>query len=180
MTARRPATSNLLSANQAVLDALGPLGPADRQRVLASVMSLLGISPITAPSENSDPSAPIDARPAPDSRPLSLGELFAQKQPVTNPQRLAVFAYYREKYERKPRFFARPDLRPYFAQVREKDPGTNYDREFKKALKLVYIHEDGTKSYLTSTGLSAVEVGFGGKARPRGKTANTSKRKRNP
>ena len=71
---------------------------------------------------------------------------------------VALFAYYRERYERQPRF-ARGDLLAYFSKAREAPP-SNFDRDFSNALKYGWIHEDGAESYLTSKGLEAVETGF--------------------
>jgi hypothetical protein len=94
--------------------------------------------------------------------------------PATQAQKVAVFAYYREKFEDLPRF-ARKDLKPYFAKAKEPPPST-FDREFTTAVKLGWIHEEGADSYLTSKGLEAVEAGFGGKARPRGRAAARANR----
>lgn len=97
------------------------------------------------------------------------------KQPVTNAQRLALFAFYRERMENLPRF-ARNDLELYFAKAKEPKPG-NFDRDFTNAVKEGWIHEDGSDSYLTSRGVEAVEAGFGGKGKPRGFAVKKSKAK---
>jgi hypothetical protein len=87
-------------------------------------------------------------------------ELVNEKRPGTNPQRLALFAYYREKSEGSSRF-SRDALRPYFAKARIPPP-SNFDRDFGESVKRGWIHEDGDESYLTSRGLEAVEAGFQG------------------
>jgi hypothetical protein len=108
------------------------------------------------------------------TRPVSPVELIQQKQPSTNAQRVAVFAYHRERNEGKGRF-SRADLRDYFAKARLVPP-KNYDRDFMTAVELGYIYEDGADSYLTSKGMEAVEQGFGGKSTSWG-AKSTSKRK---
>jgi hypothetical protein len=100
------------------------------------------------------------------TRPLSPRELIQQKQPSTNPQKIALFAYYREKVEGLARF-SRADLETYFAKAKESPPA-NYPRDFQTAVSFGWIYEDGSDSYLTTKGLEAVEAGFGGKAQPRG------------
>ena len=175
--ATRTRHDTLLSATRAVFKALEPLRPEEKQRVLASVSSLLGVSAPDIPSPNTP--GVLRSPPTADDRRLSLSELFLQKQPATNAQRIAVFAYYRDKAESKPHF-ERADLKPYFGMVREKSPGTNYEREYGKAVKLGYIHDDGSQSYITNSGIRAVEAGFGGRAQPRGRAAKAAKGKRKP
>jgi hypothetical protein len=94
-------------------------------------------------------------------------ELIQEKRPATNSQRIALFAYFREKVEGEARF-SRADLRAYFSKAKEPPPG-NYDRDFSGAVRNGWIHEDGSDSYLTSKGLEVVEAGFDGKGRPRGR-----------
>ncbi len=94
----------------------------------------------------------------PSSRPLSLIELVQDKQPSTKPQFIALFAYYREKYENQPRF-ARGDLEGYFARARQTPP-SNFDRDFAETVRRGWIHEEGADSYITSRGIEAVEGGF--------------------
>jgi len=91
-------------------------------------------------------------------RPVSLLELMQEKQPRTNDEKIALFAYYREKHEGKPRF-ARSDLETYFAKAKELPPG-NFDRDFTKTVRNAWIHEDDDQSYITSKGIEAVESGF--------------------
>ncbi len=83
-----------------------------------------------------------------------------QKRPATNSQRIALFAYYRERYDGLARF-ARNDLLSYFSKAKEKPPA-NYDRDFVEAVKRGWLHEDGADSYITSRGIEAVEAGFPG------------------
>ncbi|HMF45709.1 MAG TPA: hypothetical protein VKE29_03470 [Candidatus Udaeobacter sp.] len=97
---------------------------------------------------------------------MSPVELIQQKQPTTNAQKIALFAYYREKVEGLARF-SRGDLESYFAKAKQPPPG-NYGRDFQQAVSLGWIYEDGADSYLTTKGLEAVEAGFAGKAQPRG------------
>jgi len=103
---------------------------------------------------------------SPSARPVSPVELIQQKQPTTNAQKIALFAYYREKVEGLARF-SRGDLESYFAKAKQPPPG-NYGRDFQQAVSLGWIYEDGADSYLTTKGLEAVEAGFAGKAQPRG------------
>jgi hypothetical protein len=109
---------------------------------------------------------------------LSPVELIQEKNPATNSQKIALFAYYREKYEGLSRF-SRGDLKTYFSKAKESPPG-NYDRDFNNAVKVGWIHEDGSESYLTSKGLEAVEAGFGGRGLPRGRATSkkTSRKSR--
>lgn len=159
-----------ISALEAVHAALKPLKPEARRKVLASVFELLQISgslpiararePLTStPQSHAGPVVSVST-----ARPTSLVELVNEKRPGTNAQRLALFAYYREKSEGSSRF-SRDDLRPYFAKARIAPPG-NFDRDFNDAVKKGWIHEDKDESYLTSKGLESVEAGFA--AEPKG------------
>lgn len=157
-----------IGALQAVHAALKPLSAEERTRVLASVYALLGmaapetISPAAKPSSSPASSTPSVA-PRPQARPLSINELVQEKPPGTNAQRIALFAYYRDKHERVARF-ARDDLKGYFAKAKEQPP-TNYDRDFVEAVRKGWIHEDGAESYITSKGIETVESGFAGERR---------------
>ncbi len=91
-------------------------------------------------------------------RPVSIVELIQEKQPGTQAQRIALFAYYREKHEGLARF-SRADLQSYFSKAKE-PPTTNYGRDFVEAVKKGWLHEDGADSYITSRGIEAVESGF--------------------
>jgi hypothetical protein len=169
------------SSAEAVVEIFNSLQPYDedtRQKILASVMTLLGIAPVSTPTisgilPGSGPgstSSGSNVTPI-TRRPLSPAELIQAKEPVTNAQRIIVFAYYREKYESM-NYFARDDLKPYFSKARLSIPA-NYDRDFNDAVKQGWLYENGNESYLTSKGFQAVEVGFGGKAAPRGKAAKS-------
>jgi hypothetical protein len=97
---------------------------------------------------------------------MSPVELLQEKHPGSNAQKIALFAYYREKVEGLSRF-SRADLRTYFAKAKQVPP-QNYDRDFGAALKSGWIHEDGADSYLTSRGLEVVESGFSAAGPPTG------------
>ena len=156
-----------IDAVEAVHSALLPLDTETRKRVLRSVYALLDITgadevtvafggqaphkqPLTSQSPTGTPSA----------RPVSVVELIKEKQPGTNSQRIALFAYHREKHEGLPRF-GREDLESYFSKAKE-TPSTNFDRDFVEAVKKGWIHEEGDESYITSRGIEAVEAGFAG------------------
>jgi len=62
-----------------------------------------------------------------------LVELITDKQPGTNAQRIALFAYYREKSEGMSRF-GRDDLKGYFGKAKQ-PPSANYDRDFVEAVR---------------------------------------------
>jgi hypothetical protein len=96
---------------------------------------------------------------------------MTEKQPGTNAQKIALFAYYREKYEGLSRF-ERSDLQPYFAKARL-TPASNFDRDFVEAVKKGWIHEEKADSYLTTKGVEAVESGFEGQ--PKRKTVKKKK-----
>lgn len=90
-------------------------------------------------------------------------------------QRIACFAYYRDKIEGQ-ELFSSLELAPYFKQAKLAAPGSNYARDFNNAVREGWIHDDGPKSYLTRKGEQAVEAGFGGKTKPRGRNAGKKKR----
>jgi hypothetical protein len=142
---------------------LKDLNPTQRQKVLSSVSALLdldgaGISKFVSPQAEDRSSI------APPSRPAGLVELVNEKQPGSNAQRIALFAYYREKTEGKSRF-ARGDLESYFATAKI-PPASNYDRDFVETVRKGWIHEDGANSYLTTKGIEAIESGFEGERKP--------------
>lgn len=159
-----------IEALEAVHAALKPLRPEERSKVLASVFALLGIQGtdlVSAPAAASTPVArpapaavPAESTGRPQASPLLVNELVKDKSPGTNAQRIALFAYYRDKHEAIPRF-GRNDLKAYFAKAKEHPP-TNYDRDFVEAVKKGWIHEDGDESYITSKGIESVESGFPG------------------
>lgn len=163
-----------------VVEALGDLDDGARARVLTSAAAFYGTNvalPKSTEEETGSANAGVPAGTASGNhgRAVSLREFMNDKKPSTVPQKIATFAYYREHYEKKPKF-ARADLLPYFGTAKEGEPG-NYGRDFANAVKEGWIHEKGADSYLTSTGMNAVEAGFGGKAKPRGAAA--AKKKRN-
>lgn len=177
MAAKSPSP---VDAVRAIYEALEPLDDASRQRAIASAMSLLGMGAASAPAgaTGSLPDAPAEATPPSQTtqfdRPIGLVELIQERQPVTNAQRIALFAFYRERAEGLPRF-SRHDLEGYFPEARVPPPA-NYDRDFNNAVSQGWIHEDGDQSYLTTKGIEAVEAGFAGKrASPQRKRATTSK-----
>jgi len=164
----------LVEAVQAVFDALEPFDDGARSRILQSATSLLGggfVPPAPVGGGGAPSQAPASRAHA--DRPLSPVELIDQKKPATHPQRIVLFAYYRERAEGLNRF-AKDDLKPYFAKAKLPPP-QNYDRDFRQTVKLGWIYEDGADSYLTSKGLEAVEAGFDGKGAPRGAAATKKK-----
>ena len=167
-----PAASKaLLSAVEAIFRELDPLEPDTRQKVLASVYALLGTpgpihsatAGVPARSTVQSPSASGTESSTEQAKRLSLVELVNEKKPSTNAQRLALFAYYREKVEGLPHF-ARADLKRYFPAARITPPA-NYDRDFNEAVKKGWIHEEDDQSYLTSRGMEAVIASFPGERR---------------
>jgi len=176
--ANAPKKDELLRAAQIVFRTLEPLAEDLRNRVLTSALSLLGMPKLPELNESQVAPQPRPPSHGPQqvTRQLAPTELLQDKRPSTNAQRIAIFAYYRDKFEGKPRF-ARADLKDYFANARLPPP-RNFDRDFKHAIQLGYVYEDGQESYLTSRGLEAVETGFDGKAEPRGSTAKSAKKTR--
>jgi hypothetical protein len=169
-------SSKLTEAAMAVMRALEGLSPEDCARVLGSAAALFKVS---SPAAERLPAGemPLDEDTASEGRAKrrSLAEFIIEKGPATNAQRIAVFAYYREHVEKKSTF-GRADLQPYFAMAKAPRPG-NYDRDFSAAAKEGWIHEEGESSYLTATGESVVNAGFGGKAKPRGRAVAKKARK---
>jgi hypothetical protein len=146
-----------------VHSALEKLSPEVRSKVLAAVGALLDIPAVPEASGETDVKPKSKIQPTTDgpttaSRPMSIVELIQDKKPSTNPQYIALFAYFREKYENQPRF-SRSDLEAYFPKARIAPP-SNYDRDFIVTVTRGWIHEDGSDSYLTSRGVEAVEGGF--------------------
>jgi hypothetical protein len=173
------AKATALDAMKVIVEALRPLDLETQHRVLSSAAALLGLPDLplgvapgrqwpAAISQQGPPSAEV-------ARPKSIGELLKEKQPASNAQHIATFAYYRERIEGKPRF-ARGDLRPYY-ELAKISPDRNFDRDFTRLVKSGWIHEAGTESYLTSMGLEAVEAGFSGKSLPRGHTSKNSRKR---
>jgi hypothetical protein len=173
-------TTKAAEAAIAVMNALQPLTSDERSRVLQSAAALFGVaavasSPFVTPHQATDsvtpPGAAVERRaPASTAKRISLVELLKDKAPVTNDQRIACFAYYREKFEGKENFSS-IDLATYFAKAKLAAPGPNYARDYKKAVRNAWIHDDAAVSYLTQDGEDAVEAGFGGKRNPRKSSA---------
>lgn len=171
--AKKP--DDMVEAVGTIYNTLEPLDAGTRDRVLKSVASLLGMEHQPQHAGDHGPGPPSPTAPTTSQttvirgggRPISLNEMILDKQPAGPPQYITLFAYYRERVEGKARF-ARADLREYFAKASEK-PSQNFDRDFIKAVKLGWVHEEGDASYITTKGLEVVEVGFGGKALPRGR-----------
>jgi hypothetical protein len=160
-------------ALEAVYAALKDLDPAGRKKVISSAFALLGLeepAPLASPHLEERHSPPTA------SRPISLVELIGDKKPGTNAQRIALFAYYREKAEGLSRF-ARDDLKSYFAKAKL-PPASNYDRDFVEAVRKGWIHEDSADSYLTTKGIEAVESGFEGERKyTKGRSTSRKQRK---
>lgn len=167
-------------ALESVYAALKDLDAPVRKKVLSSVFALLELEP--PPQANGGTSGtgspPVEVKQHNlSSRPISLVELINEKKPASNYQRIALFAYYREKSENLTRF-GRDDLKPYFGKAKE-PPSANYDRDFVEAVRKGWIHEDQADSYLTTKGIEAVEAGFEGERKsPNGPKAG-SRGKRN-
>jgi hypothetical protein len=147
-------------ALEAIYAALKDMDIGGQKKVLSSAFALLGVEGVSTSNF-----APATFMPAAQSastsvRPVGLIELINEKRPGTNAQRIAVFAYYRERTEGVSRF-SRADLRAYFAKAKM-PPAGNYDRDFGEAVRAGWIHEDGAESYLTSKGIEAIEAGFEG------------------
>lgn len=152
----------LVQAVQIVFDALEPFDEAARQRILASVVALFGSKSVTAARELA---VGATGRPGPETslvrseRPISPIELLQEKNATTNVQKIALFAFYRERVEGLARF-SKDDLKPLFGKAKQLPP-QNFDRDYRKAVSLGWIYDDGAESYLTTKGLEAVEAGFG-------------------
>ena len=178
-----------LAALQQIVTALESLNSEAQDRVLSSVLALLGRESQDSLQASGERRRPEREREEPQKsgeqraggaaiRPKGLTELLREKNPGTNSQRIAVFAYYRDNYEHKPRF-GKTDLEAYFGHARLDPPG-NYDRDFKVAVEKGWIHENGDQSYITTTGIEAVEGGFQGErsyARPTGRKKSAVRKK---
>lgn len=169
-----------------VMNALQPLTSEERLRVICSAAALFGVSVAQAePLQQLNPNlgekkgshqSQGSVAAGTSGKQTSLVEFLKEKNPATNAQRIACFAYYREKYE-KVAHFASVDLAGYFAKAKLAPPGPNYAREYNKAVKEAWIHDDGANSYLTQQGESRVEVGFDGKRQPPNTSISKKKKK---
>lgn len=175
---------NLTSAASVIMQTLEPLSAEERERVLQAAAALYGVrlagSAEVAPAVDPE----VDTRENPrrqstTGKRQSIVEFLNEKQPATNPQLLACFAYYREHIEGKGANFSRSDLEAYFATSKRAKPG-NYSREWNKAVSEGWIHDAGAESYLTQGGEEQVKAGFGGKGKPRGNTRPKRARKPKP
>lgn len=162
-----------------VINTLQPLAPDERLHVLNAAAALYCVH-LSGPRQSHEPQPQTQQRAfsaaqarVEGQKPVSVGEFLREKSPATNAQRIACFAYYREKYEGH-EHFSKSDLVGYFAAARVAKPG-NYDRDYSSAVKENWIHDNGAESYLTQTGEAAVSAGFDGKAKPRGTAARKKK-----
>lgn len=157
-----PKSDKVMSAVNSVYNVLKPLKPEERRRVLASVRSLLDTSS-EIPTEKTGYSAAgqsdalVGERTA-TARPVAIRELILDKHPHSHPEKITLFAYYREKYENQPNF-SRQILKSYYASSHETPP-RNFDRDFGHVVRRGWIHEEGENSYITTRGIEAVESGF--------------------
>lgn len=177
-----------------VMKALQPLSAEEKARVLRSAAALheipWGRSSAAGSPDRVDPTgkaARAEEEPAQDQedepgtreknqgKRLSIVEFLGNKAAATNPQRIAVFASYHERVVGKDKF-SRDDLEKYFAAAKLAKP-QNYVRDFSKAVAEGWIHEDGADSYLTQAGERAVDAGFGGKGKARGRAVAEKPRK---
>src|SRR4051812_712179 len=92
---------DLVSAVQAIHRTLEPFEAEERERVLSAVAALLGnergVTAKGAPDRVVAIQAERDVHET--GRLKSIRECIDEAEPATNPQYLAVFAYYREKVE---------------------------------------------------------------------------------
>jgi hypothetical protein len=164
-------------AVQDVYNALEPLPAEERERVIASVQALFGVSTPSLKATIASGTGPSGAPSDVGARRAGLSEVIQEKRPKTNIDYIALFSYYRDIHERAPRF-TRNDLRPYFGKA-HLSPPANYDRDFVEAVKRGWLHEDGSDSYITSRGIEAVESGFPTERKPK-ETRSRSARRRTP
>lgn len=150
-----------------VMKTMDPLNDEDKQRVLTSIAALFNLHlPNTKKNDTENAGNDSSEQVRNDRKKTSLVEILKEKVPATNLQRIAVFAYFKEKYEGKDRF-TKSEILPMFAAAKLPKPG-NFDRDFSTVIKEGWIHEDGSECYLTATGEEVVESGFQGKGKPRG------------
>ncbi|GGA44615.1 hypothetical protein [Dyella nitratireducens] len=172
--------SRVVKASATITGALESLNSDERQRVLQAAAALFGVDVFVADdrrekAEDRDDRDSDSGQKRKSSKRQSIVEFLEGCNPATNPQRIACFAYYRDKVEGNENF-ARGDLSGYFAQAKLPAPGSNYARDYNLAVREGWIHDEGTKSYLTQKGEKAVEAGFEGKAKARGAAATKKRR----
>lgn len=180
MAKKRKSSNPARDAANVIVDALAPLEEAERQAAVNAALTLLNMASIGGVTarivgSSQPPSATAESRTLGSGRAKSLVELVQEKAPASNPQFIAVFAYYRERHEGISRF-SPASLKEYFAKAKQPKP-QNYARDFREAVRNAWIHEDGEESYITSKGLESVESGFGGKRNPRGRLVKRKKKK---
>lgn len=169
----------------AVMKALEPLSADDRHRVLQAAAALYSVSVTPSPAAQFNAGAAAK-NPANENggdggsarasnKRMSIGEFLQEKAAITNLQRIACFAHYREHVENMPNFSS-SDLKAYFPLAKLPAPGKNYGRDYNNVVKAAWIHDEGAKSYLTQKGEDAVKAGFGGKGKPRGATAGKKRK----
>jgi hypothetical protein len=173
--------TKVAAASAAVMAALQDLNQEERSRVIHAAAVLFGVAPGPASAATQSTNARRDNDGGVGVTPLqgkkiSLVEFIKEKQPSTNPQKIACFAYFREKIEGVADF-SRGDLSEYFAKAKLPAPGKNYARDYNNAVREAWIHDQDDKSYLTQEGERAVEAGFSGTGSRRGSTAGKKRKK---
>jgi len=175
--------TKVAEAATTVMGALQTLTDEERSRVIQSAAALFGVSVQPANHQQASVGGGRTSGGSSETgggsgggKRMSLVELIKEKQPATNSQRIACFAYFREHYEGL-EHFSSSDLSGYFAKARLPAPGPNYMRDYNNTVKSAWIHDEGAQSYLTQEGEHAVEGGFGGKGPRRGATAGKKRKK---
>lgn len=117
---------SVFDAAQQIGKALDGLSPEDQKKAIDGVVVMLGLGQRGEnPPVDRDQDAQLGSSLRPvasqtggsSEKPLSLVEYKNARQPVTNAQRIAVFAAYREESEGK-ETFAMGDLEGYFAKAK--------------------------------------------------------------
>src|SRR6187402_471673 len=109
--------TKVAAASAAVMAALHDLNQEERSRVIQGAAVLLGVAPGPAPAATQSTNARRDNDSGGGVTPqqgkkISLVEFIKEKQPSTNPQKIACFAYFREHMEGVENF-SRADLSDY-------------------------------------------------------------------
>jgi len=175
--------TKVAAASAAVMAALQDLSQEERSRVIQAASVLFGVAPgpALAATQSTNARRGNDVDSGGGNAPLqgkkiSLVEFIKEKQPKTNPQKIACFAYFRETVEGI-LDFSRGNLSEYFARAKLPAPGKNYVRDYNNAVREAWIHDQDDKSYLTQEGERAVEAGFSGTGGRRGSTAGKKRKK---
>jgi len=184
MTVSEVDVAKVAEAATAVMAALQGLTQEERERVIQSTAALFGVAAYSAEPQQAQGGGAKAHRNEGATNPgsgggkkVSLVEFIKEKQPSTNPQKIACFAYYREHYEGE-EHFSSSDLSGYFAKAKLPAPGPNYKRDYNNAVKAAWIHDDGDQSYLTQEGERAVDSAFEGLGSRRGGSVAGKKRKK--